>query len=134
MKIAFTKLKKLCDIRGCPAFSKAEHFFRCREVSEARKDSALAARSRPVDENKKLMDRSIVSSADLQELLRVCADMPDRLAAARAAAVIKTSQLTGVLAGVHSGCTLSAYAACMRYVEESSAKLLLLQVSAIRIA
>jgi len=134
LKIAFTQLKKLCDIRGCPAFSKAEHFFRCREVSEARKDSALAARSRPVDENKKLMDRSIVSSADLQELLRVCADMPDRLAAARAAAVIKTSQLTGVLAGVHSGCTLSAYAACMRYVEQSSAKLLLLQVSAIRIA
>ncbi len=132
LKISFTQLKKLCEIRGCPAFSKDEQFFLRREVSQARKDSALAARSRPVDENKKQMDRSIISSADLQELLRVCADMPDRLAAARAAAVIKTSRLTGELAEAHSGCTLSEYAACMRYVEQPSAKSLLLQVSAIR--
>ncbi|KAL0022566.1 hypothetical protein WJX77_004451 [Trebouxia sp. C0004] len=57
--------------------------------------SARTWRSRPVDENRKQMDRSVISSDDLQELLRVCADTPDRLAATRAAALIKASLLTG---------------------------------------
>ena len=64
-------------------------------VTKASKDSARAARSRPVDENKQQMDRSIITSADLQELLRACAEMPDHLAATRATALIKVNLLTG---------------------------------------
>ena len=71
-------------------------------VTKARKDSAQAARSRAVNENRKEVDRGIISSADLQELLRVCADMPDRLAAARATALIMTSRLTGESAEMYS--------------------------------
>lgn len=66
-------------------------------VTKARKDSAQASRSRPVNQNRKEMDRGIISSADLEELLRVCADIPDRMAAARAIALIMTSRLTGEL-------------------------------------
>ena len=95
LKIAFTQFKRLCAIRGCPPFSPGEHFFMAKEVSEARKDSAHAALTRPVDEDKSCQDRSIITSAELQELLRVCADMPDRLKAARAEALLTVNVMTG---------------------------------------
>lgn len=85
VEIYLNQFKKLCKIRGCPDFSTCEEIYMHHVVAKARKDSAVAARSRPVNGNRKRMDRSIISSADLQKLLRVCADMPDRLAAARAA-------------------------------------------------
>ena len=95
VEIQLNQFKKLCTIRGCPEFSKDEIIYMHNVVTKASKDSAHAARSRPVDENKKQMDRSIMSSKDLQELLRVCAGMTDRLAATRATALIKVSLLTG---------------------------------------
>ena len=95
VEIQVNQFKKLCTIRGCPEFSKDEEIYMHNVVTKARKDSAQAARSRAVNENRKEGDRGIISSADLQELLRVCADMPDRLAAARATALIMTSRLTG---------------------------------------
>lgn len=95
VEIQLNQFKKLCTIRGCPEFSKDEGIYLHNVITKARKENAHAARSRPVDENKKQMDRSIISSAELQKLLRVGADMPDRLAAARATALIKVSLLTG---------------------------------------
>ena len=80
---AFTEFKRLCAIRGCPSFNSDELFYMAKEVSEARKASAHAALTRPVDEDKSCQDRNIITSAELQELLKVCADMPDRLQAAR---------------------------------------------------
>ena len=74
VKIAFTQFKQLCEIRGCPVFRTGEFFSMHREVSEAGKDSAQAALHCPVDE-----DRNIITSAELQEPLRVCADMPELL-------------------------------------------------------
>lgn len=97
VEVYLNHFKKLCTIRGCPDFSKNETIYMHNVVTKARKTSAQAARSRPADENKKQMDRSIISSADLEELLTVCASMPDRVAAARATALIKTSRLTGEL-------------------------------------
>lgn len=88
VEIAFTQFQKLCTIRGCPKFSESEHRFMHAVVSMAKCDSAQAERSRPVDENKRQMDRNIITSADLQEMLKVCADMPDRSAASRAKALI----------------------------------------------
>ena len=95
LKIAFTQFKKLCAIRGCPPFSSAECFFMAKVVSEARKDSAQAALTRPLDEDKSCQDRNIITSAELQELLRVCAVMPVRLKAARAEALLAVNVLTG---------------------------------------
>ncbi|DBA65693.1 TPA: hypothetical protein ACH3X2_000740 [Trebouxia sp. C0005] len=95
VKIAFTQFKRLCAIRGCPPFSSGEHFLLAKEVSEARKDSAHAALTRPVDEDQSCQDRNIITSAELQELLRVCADMPDRLKAARAEALLAVNLMTG---------------------------------------
>ena len=95
VEIQLNQFKKLCTIRGCPEFSKDEGIYLHNVITKARKENAHAARSRPVDENKKQMDRSIISSAELQKLLRVGADMPDRMAAARATALIKVSLLTG---------------------------------------
>ena len=102
VEIQLNQFKKLCTIRGCPEFSKDEEIYMHNVVTKARKDSAQAARSRAVNENRKEVDKGIISSADLQELLRVCADMPDRLAAARATALIMTSRLTGESAEMHS--------------------------------
>lgn len=87
-------------------------------VTKASKDSAHVARSRSVDENKKLLDRSMISSDDLQELLRVCADMPDRLAATRATALIKVSLLTGESTKLHSWRCLKTLFACALPVSE----------------
>ncbi|KAL0029368.1 hypothetical protein WJX77_002499 [Trebouxia sp. C0004] len=95
LEVQLNQFKKLCTIRGCPEFSKDEGIYMHNVITKASKDSAHAARSPPVDENRKQMDRSIISSDDLQELLRVCADTPDRLVATRAAALIKASLLTG---------------------------------------
>ena len=95
LKIAFTQFKRLCAIRGCPPFSSGEHFFMAKEVSEANKASAHAALTRPVDEDRSCQDRSIITSAELQELLRVCAGMPDRLKAARAEALLAVNVMTG---------------------------------------
>ena len=95
LKIAFTQFNRLCAIRGCPPFSPDEYFFMAKEVSEARKASAHAALTRPVDEDKSCQDRNIITSAELQELLRVCADMPDRLQAARAEALLAVNVMTG---------------------------------------
>lgn len=95
LKIGFTQFKRLCAIRGCPPFSSNELFFMAKEVSEARKASAHAALTRPVDEDKSCQDRNIITSPELQELLRVCADMPDRLQAARAEALLAVNVMTG---------------------------------------
>ena len=95
LKIAFTQFKRLCAIRGCPPFSSAEQFFMAKEVSEARKASAHAALTRPVDEDRSFQDRNIITLAELQELLRVCADMRDRLKAARAEALLAVNMMTG---------------------------------------
>jgi len=95
VEIAFTQFRKLCTIRGCPKFSESEHRFLHAVVSMAKCDSAQAERSRPVDENKRQMDRNIITSADLQEMLRVCSDMPDRSTATRAKALILTNIQTG---------------------------------------
>ena len=76
MEIQLNQFKKLCTIRGCPEFSKDEGIYLRNVVTKANIDSARAARSRPVDEHRKQMDRSIISSGDLQEMLRVCADIP----------------------------------------------------------
>lgn len=112
VEIQLNQFQKLCTIRGCPEFSKNEGIYLHNVITKVSKDSALAARSRPVDENKKQMDRSIISSADLQELLRVCADMPDRLAATRATALIKVSLLTGESPKLHSLPCLQTLFAC----------------------
>lgn len=95
VKIAFTQFKRLCAIRGCPPFSSSEHFFMAKEVSKAKNDSAHAALTRPVDGDKSCQDRNIITSAELQELLRVCADKPDRLKAARAEALLAVNVMTG---------------------------------------
>ena len=95
LKIAFTQFKRLCAIRGCPSFNSEELFYMAKEVSEARKASADAALTRPVDEDRSCEDRSIITSAELQQLLRVCAGMPDRLKAARAEALLAVNVMTG---------------------------------------
>ena len=93
MKIAFTHFKKLCAIRGCPSFNSGEIFYNAKKVSEARKASADAALTCPVDEDRSCQDRSII--IEQQELLRVCANMPDRLKAARAEALLAVNSMTG---------------------------------------
>lgn len=95
LKIAFTQFMRLCAIRGCPPFSSSGHFYMAKEVSEAKKASAHAALTRPVDEDKSCQDRNIITPAELRELLRVCADMPDRLKAARAEALLAVNVMTG---------------------------------------
>ncbi len=112
VEIQLNQFKKLCTIRGCPEFSKDERIYMHNVITKASKDSAHAARSRPVDENKKQVDRSIISSKDLQELLRVCAGMTDRLAATRATALIKVSLLTGESTKLHSWLCLKMLFAC----------------------
>jgi len=106
VEIAFTQFKKLCTIRGCPKFSESEHRFMHAVVSMAKCDSTQAVRSRPVDENKREMDRNIITAAEVQKLLRVCADMPDRLTAARAKELLLVNILTGESFCVALGATL----------------------------
>ena len=113
VEIQLNQFKKLCRIRGCPDFSTNEEIYLHNVVTKSRKDSAIAARSRPVNENKKRMDSGIITSADLQELLRVCADMPDRLAAARATALINTSRLTGEYSTKEYSGVLCVYRRCL---------------------
>ncbi len=95
LQIAVNQFKKLCRIRGRPIFSEAEQTYMHAVVTKAKKDRVQAVRSRPVNENKMEMNRNIITSADLQELLKVCAVMPDRLTAARAKALILVNVLTG---------------------------------------
>ncbi len=95
VEIAFTQFKKLCTIRGCPNFSEDELIYMDEVVSMAKCDSTQAERSRPVDENKRQKDRNIITAAEVQKLLRVCADMPDRLTAARADSCSSQSTLIG---------------------------------------
>ena len=67
---ALNQSKKLCRIRGCPNFSEAEQTYMQAVVTQAKRDSTLAERCRPVDENKRQMDRNIITAAELQKLLR----------------------------------------------------------------
>lgn len=106
IEIAFTQFKKLCTIRGCPKFSESEHRFMHAVVSLAKCESTQAERSRPVDENKREMDRNIITAAEVQKLLRVCSDMPDRVTAARAKALLLVNILTGESFCVAYGATL----------------------------
>ncbi len=106
IEIAFTQFKKLRTIRGCPKFSEFEHRFMHAVVSLAKCESTQAERSRPVDENKREMDRNIITAAEVQKLLRVCSDMPDRVTAARAKALLLVNILTGESFCVAYGATL----------------------------
>ncbi len=61
------------------------------------------------------MDRNIITAADLQKLLRVCADMPDRLTAARAKALLLVNILTdesSCIALVTTPCSMTLLARC----------------------
>jgi len=95
VKIALTQFVKLCKIRGCPEFSKSEMSFMHAVVNRARDDSAEYNRSKPVDEEKKMHDRSSITSQDLEQLLSVCAEQDDRLKGARTKALILVNIQTG---------------------------------------
>ncbi|DBB13430.1 TPA: hypothetical protein ACH3X3_005160 [Trebouxia sp. C0006] len=109
VEIAFTQFKRLCSIRGCPKLNESEYCYLHAVVSTAKRDSAQAERSWPVNEDNKQMARNIVTAAVLQKVLRVCADMPNRLTAARAKAL--------VLANIKTACsfqTVTAIATALR--------------------
>ncbi|KAL0047999.1 hypothetical protein WJX82_005342 [Trebouxia sp. C0006] len=61
----------------------------------AENDGAEAAIYRPVDENQKQLDRTTLTSHDVEQLLSVIASMPDRLQAARARELILLNIQTG---------------------------------------
>jgi len=95
IKIALTQFQKLCQTRGCPGFSKGEIACLHAVVNKARDDRATNARSNPVDKNRKVRDRNVITSQELEQVLRICADDGDRLKAARAMALILVNDLTG---------------------------------------
>jgi len=64
-------------------------------VSMTQNDGAEAAISRPVDENKKQLDRTTLTSQHVEQVLSVIASMPDRLQAARARALFLLNTQTG---------------------------------------
>ncbi len=64
-------------------------------VSMAKCNTTQAERSRPVAENKRQKGRNIITAAEVQKLLRVCANMPDRLTATRAKALVLDNIKTG---------------------------------------
>ena len=128
VEIYLNQFKKLCKIRGVRTSAQLRRSTCISVVTTDRTDSAIAARSHLVKENNKRMDRSFISSADLHKLLRVCADMPDRFATARATALINTSRLTSESAKVNAAvlCLYTLLAALFEMSPETS--LLLLQM------
>ena len=102
VEIYLNQFKKLCKIRGVRTSAQVRRSTCISVVTKARTDSAIAARSQLMNENKWRMDRSFISSADLHKLLRVCADTPDCFAAARATALLNTSRLTSESAKVYA--------------------------------
>ncbi len=125
VEIAFTQFKRLCSIRGCPKLNEFEYCYLHAVVSTAKRDSAQAERSWPVDEDNKQMARNIVTAAVLQKVLRVCADMPNRLTAARAKALVLANIQTGES---HSCCSYGRAAsrdsACAKCIHLSLMSLL----------
>ena len=53
IEMYLNQFRKLCTIRGCQDFSKHEEIYMHNVVTKARKDSAQASRSRPVNQNRK---------------------------------------------------------------------------------
>ena len=92
---SFAQFKKLRCMQGRPKLKESEHAYMQNIVSMAENDGAEAAIYRPVDENQKQLDRTTLTSHDVEQLLSVIASMPDRLQAARARELILLNIQTG---------------------------------------
>ncbi len=92
---SFAQFKKLRCMQGRPKLKDTEHAYMQNFVSMAENDGAEAAIYRPVDENQKQLDRTTLTSHDVEQLLSVIASMPDRLQAARARELILLNIQTG---------------------------------------
>jgi len=93
----FAQFKKLRCMQGRPKLNDTEHAYMQNVVSMTQNDGAEAAISRPVDENKKQLDRTTLTSQNVEQVLSVIASMPDRLQlqAARARALFLLNMQTG---------------------------------------
>ena len=94
---SFAQFKKLRFVQGRPKLKETEHAYMQNIVSMAWNDGAEAAIHRPVDENQKQLDRTKLTSHDVEQLLSVIASKPDRLQAARARELILLNIQTGGL-------------------------------------
>ena len=92
---SFAQFKKLRCMQGRPKLEETEHAYMQNVVCMAENDGAEAAIHRPVDENQKQLDRTTLTSHDVEQLLSVNASMPDRLQAARAGELILLNIQTG---------------------------------------
>ncbi len=92
---AYTELHKLNEIQGCPAFTQTEIHLMKSAVVRARHDSKQTQLSAEPDLAETKANRDVLTDADSDKLLRVCAQNRDRSAAARFRVVLLVGCATG---------------------------------------
>jgi len=92
---AYTELDKLSRLQGCPAFTQTEVDLMKSAVGRARHDSKQQQLEAEPDLARTKANRDVLTDADSDELLRVCAQNSDRLAAARFRVILLVGCATG---------------------------------------
>jgi len=92
---AYTEVHKLSLIQGCPTFGNAELAHMEAVVARAENDSMQIERNADPDRLKTKANRAVLTDADKNKFLKVCAQQGDRLAAARAQVILLVGCATG---------------------------------------
>ncbi|DBA90927.1 TPA: hypothetical protein ACH3X1_016137 [Trebouxia sp. C0004] len=92
---AYTELDKLSRLQGCPAFTQIEVDLMKSAVGRARHDSKQQQLGAEPDLARTKANRDVLTNADSDELVRVCAQNSDRLAAARFRVILLVGCATG---------------------------------------
>ena len=91
----YTEVCKLSRIQGCPSFTQAEEEFMKSAVVRARDDSRQQELNAKPDLAKTKANRSVLTDEERDQLLKVCAQGSDRLAAARFQVILLVGCATG---------------------------------------
>ena len=94
---AYTEVLKLSLIQGCPVFTAAEVTLMHYSVKTAKHDSIQIELSADPDRHKKKAHRAVLTDADIDGLLRVCAQHGDRLSAARFQVILLVGCACGMI-------------------------------------